>query len=55
MFQRHVKNIAIFPHVRMRTNAFREETTADHEVEEYKKYIARLLEEFQARFDHLQE
>jgi len=29
IFQRH------FPNVRMRTNVFREETTADHKVEEY--------------------
>jgi len=34
----------------MRTNAYREEAIADHKME---KYIERLLEELQTRFDHL--
>jgi len=36
----------------MRTTAFPEEAMADHKMEGIEKYIARLSEELQARFDH---
>ena len=48
------KTFRHFPNPKMSVNAFTEVIT-DHKVEEYKDELQGLLEEFQARFDNLQE
>ena len=48
------KTFCHFPSLKMIVNAFTEVIT-DHKVEEYKDKLQGLLEEFQARFDDLQE
>ena len=56
VFQRDTmsKTFRHFPNLKMTVNAFTEVIT-DHKVEEYKDKLQGLLEEFQARFDDLQE
>ena len=48
------KTFCHFPNLKMTVNAFTEVIT-DHKVENYKDKLQGLLEEFQARFDDLQE
>ena len=48
------KTFRRFPNLKMTVNAFTEVITG-HKVEEYKDKLQGLLEEFQTRFDDLQE
>ena len=56
VFQRDImlKTFRHFPNLKMTMNVFTE-VIADHKAEEYKDKLQGLLEEFQARFDDLQE
>ena len=56
VFQRDImlKTFRRFSNLKITMNAFTEVIT-DHKVEKYKNKLEELLEEFQARFDDLQE
>ena len=56
VFQKDImsKTFRHFPNLKMAVNAFTEVIT-NHKVEEYKDTLQGLLQEFQARFDDLQE
>ena len=57
VFQRDImtKSFYHFPNFKMRMNSFPEEAISDHKTEEYKNKLQELLEDFQARFEDLQE